>query len=581
MKTYMPLIAVWLFLSSCGVGEALLTVADHDDAFEEFDENSTVSSELSAARPLLSQGLGIVSRESWGARPAGTCRAAQTPNRVIIHHVGGNVSNPLQWLKSHDTELRVNRGWCDLMYHFGVDEQGVIYEMTATGVRGAHAPEANPNSVAILIMGNYQTREPTAAQAASVQKLLKALKNTYGLVLDRSKVLGHRQVGATACPGNLAYPKLDAWVAAAAASPATGAQPVSWAAPAFSAVASGLKLTSAAPRRFLDTRNTTKLIANTARSLGNASSFGGATAVSLGVALVAPEADAFVTVYPGSAVPGTSTVNAKAGEVRANQTLVPTAGGVNVRAVANTHVVVDEQARFGATGFGFHALASPRALDTRSGAPLAAGTVREVSLTGVGVPTTAAAAQLGFAVIPRGAPGHIAVVPCGTSTVTTSAVNFNGSNVASGAAVAPVKNGRVCIISSTAADLVIDVAGYYGFGGAALTLNAPVRVLDTRDGKGGWKGLPDANQVLRIDVSKLSGWPSGVKAAAFSLTSVAPGAAGFARVWSCDGTPTHSNVNNITGKVVATFGVVRATNALCVSTTTPQHLVVDLVGVYR
>ena len=119
--------AVSLALSLCllGCGEATLSVLD-EGTEEVVAPEASVSSELSAARPLLSRGLGIVSREAWGARPAGTCRRGQVPNRVIVHHVGGAVANPRGWLSWYDREVRVNRGWCDLMYHFGIDEQGVV-----------------------------------------------------------------------------------------------------------------------------------------------------------------------------------------------------------------------------------------------------------------------------------------------------------------------------------------------------------------------------------------------------------------------------------------------------------------------
>ncbi|MEW6432809.1 MAG: peptidoglycan recognition family protein [Myxococcota bacterium] len=579
MKTTIALLGALLL----GCGESTFVAID-DDAVEPVASEATVSSELSSARPLLNMGLGIVSREAWGARAPGSCRAGQVPNRVVIHHVGGAVSNPRQWLGWYDAELRVTRKWCDLMYHFGIDENGTIYEMVATGVEGAHASAANDRSVGIVLMGDYTSRSPTAAQVASLQKLLRGLNKAYGIGLNRQAVLGHRQVGQTSCPGNTAYPKLDAWVAGAAAGmtppPPPGAQPVSAPLPAFSASASGLRLISAGPRRVVDTRGTSALAANEVRRVTDAASFGGATAVSFTATLVAPGADTFLSVFPGTGVPPTSTVNAVKGAVRANQTLVSLAAGVvSMRSVQPTHVVVDESARFGPAGFGFFPLGPTRALDTRGGSPLAAGEVRRVSLAPVGVPSTAVAAQLGLAAIPRGAPGFVSVVPCGQGA-STSAVNFDASNVASSSTLAPASGGAVCITSSTAVDLVVDVAGYFDGGGAALTLAAPVRVLDTRDGQGGWKGLPTANQVLRVELSRMANWP-GSAAVAFNLTGVGAAAPGFAQVWDCSGAPSHSNLNATPGTAVATFGVVRSTGSLCVMTTTPQHLVMDLVGVYR
>ena len=78
----------------------------------------------------------------------------------------------------------------------------------------------------------------------------------------------------------------------------------------------------------------------------------------------------------------------------------------------------------------------------------------------------------------------------------------------------------------------------------------------------------------------LPGW-QGSSAVAFNLTVVGASAPNFARVWDCAGDPVHSSVNGAPDGAVATFGVVRSGGSLCVMSTAPQHLIVDLVGVYR
>lgn len=580
MRNHMTAVSLALSLCLLSCGEATLSVLD--DATEDVvAPEASVSSELSAARPLLSRGLGIVSREAWGARPAGTCRRGQVPNRVIVHHVAGSVPDSRAWLAWYDREVRVNRGWCDLMYHFGIDEQGIVYEMVATGVEGAHASDANSRTVAIVLMGDYTARAPSAAQVASLQKMMRAIAAEYRFPVNRQTVLGHRQVGQTSCPGNTAYPKLDAWVAAAGATtPApTGAVAVPAQLPAFSVSASGLRLTSVGAERLLDTRNSGVLGGNQVSEAFTAADLGGARAVALGVALVQPEADTFLSLFGGRSPAPTSTVNALKGTVRANQTIVSLSSGVvSMVSPQRTHVVVDEQARFGSSGAGFTALGPTRALDTRAGAAIGGGEVRTISLLPFGVPASAMAAQLGIAAISRGQPGFVSVVPCG-APVKTSAVNFGTDGVASSAALAAVSGGNVCLFSNVPVDVVIDVAGYYGAGGASLTLVSPARVLDTRTGEGGWLGRPTPGQVMRVELSSMPGW-QGSSAVAFTLTGIDAQAPGFARVWDCTGEATHSNQNATVGEVVATFGVVRSTGSLCITTIAPQHLVLDLVGVY-
>jgi hypothetical protein len=578
--------AVVLSLSLWSCGDSTLKLNDEDGAAEDVvAAEVSVSSELTAARPLLSRNLGIVAREAWGARPAGSCRRGQVPNRVIVHHVGGSVPDSRGWLSWYDREVRVTRGWCDLMYHFGIDEQGIIYEMVATGVEGAHASDANTRTVAIVLMGDYTSRSPSAPQIASLQKLMVAVANEYRFPANRQTVLGHRQVGQTSCPGNTAYPKLDAWVASAGSTPpvtppvATGAVQVPAQLPAFTVSASGLRLASVGAQRLLDTRASQPLSGGVVSQSFTSSQVGGATAVALGVALVQPEGDTFLSVFGGGVPAATSTVNAVKGTVRANQTIVSlSSGAVSMYSPQRTHVVVDEQARFGPSGAGFTALGPTRALDTRNGAPIGAGEVRAISLVPFGVPASAKAAQLGLAAISRGQPGFISVLPCGSSP-STSSLNFATDGVASSAALASLSNGNVCVFSNVPVDLIIDVAGYYDAGGASLTLVNPARVLDTRSGEGGWKGVPTPGQVLRVELSSMPGW-QGSSAVAFTLTGINAQAPGFARVWDCTGEAAHSSQNAEVGAVVATFGVVRSSGSLCITTLAPQHLVLDLVGVY-
>ncbi|MFO0596504.1 MAG: peptidoglycan recognition family protein [Myxococcaceae bacterium] len=573
--------AAVLFLCFAGCsGEAQLTL--EQDSEPTVDATSSTSSELASARPLLNMGLGIVPREAWGAWAPGSCRPGQSPNRIVVHHVGGDVSDSYGWLQSYQRELRVNRGWCDLMYHFGVDEQGRIFEMVATGVQGAHATNANLRTVGIVLMGDYTDRLPSAAQIASLQKLFVALNQVYGISIDRSSIVGHRQVMQTACPGNLAYPHLDEWVAGAITPPPPpqGASAVPFTPPTFTATTTPLRLSQISSRRLIDTRNTGALQAGQlARAFGS-QDVPGASAVSLGVAVVSPSADTFVSIAGGDARAPTSTVNARAGTVRANQTFASLqTGAVSMFSPQTTNVVIDEQARFAPSGKGFFPLGPSRLLDTRTTSPLAAGETRAISLAPLGVPASAVAVQVGLAAVPRGTAGFVSLIPCGTSP-TVSALNFDGTQVASSAALAPVSGGQLCVFSNVATDLVLDVAGWFDDGGASLTLAAPVRLLDTRDGQGGWQGVPTADQVLTLDLAAMPGF-SGSTAIAFNLTGADALGAGFAQVWDCTGTPSHSNQNATPGTAVATLGVVRSTGKLCVRTTSPQHLIIDLVGVFR
>lgn len=102
-----------------------------------------------------------------------------------------------------------------------ISPNGVVYEGKAggEGVVGAHATWNNQPSVGIALIGNFNDDKPTDAQVATLIKLITALAQKYNIdpesTIDRHRkattypyvstfqdytVVGHRDVGATACP---------------------------------------------------------------------------------------------------------------------------------------------------------------------------------------------------------------------------------------------------------------------------------------------------------------------------------------------------------------------------------------------
>ena len=68
-------------------------------------------------------------------------------------------------------------------------------------MQGAHAGVAdfNQHGIGIVLIGNFEKEPPTAAQTASIKRLVGILKREYGIV--ESKIVGHGDVKATECPG--------------------------------------------------------------------------------------------------------------------------------------------------------------------------------------------------------------------------------------------------------------------------------------------------------------------------------------------------------------------------------------------
>jgi len=191
----------------------------------------------------------IISRAGWGADESlrfdgsghETWPSEYSPmQKAIVHHTAGRNGDPnpaatiraIYWVKT------VDRGFGDIGYNFLIDEQGRIYEgrhsrdyapgETPTGedlagdiVRGGHAVNFNDGTVGIALLGNFQKRQPSTAARNALDSLLAWKLERHGLdplgqsvyrnpVLGNTKTLynisGHRNVNATACPGDTFYP---------------------------------------------------------------------------------------------------------------------------------------------------------------------------------------------------------------------------------------------------------------------------------------------------------------------------------------------------------------------------------------
>ena len=68
-------------------------------------------------------------------------------------------------------------------------------------LHGAHAGNNryNQHGIGIALIGNFEKKPPTAAQLASVKRLIGVLKGAYRI--SSEKVIGHGDIKATACPG--------------------------------------------------------------------------------------------------------------------------------------------------------------------------------------------------------------------------------------------------------------------------------------------------------------------------------------------------------------------------------------------
>jgi hypothetical protein len=206
---------------------------------------------------------------------------------------------------------------------------------------------------------------------------------------------------------------------------------------------------------------------------------------------------------------------------------------------------------------------------------LPAGSTTTVKVAGVGgVPADATAVSLNLTVTNPRTPGFLTAYPCGETRPLASNVNFTSDDTVAGAAIVPVAaDGTVCVFTSAATHLIVDVMG--SFSGASSYVRAgPTRLTDTRD-------LGDAGLIahnpLRVQLpASLAG-----AAAVLNVTAVSGQRAGFVTVYRCgDPVPGTSNVNFPAFGIVPNLVIAQAdaTGGVCLFANQPTHLIVDLFG---
>lgn len=181
----------------------------------------------------------VITRAQWGA-PAARPNCAEVASKLVgavVHHTAGpntytTTAQAKQQIRN-DAAYHINSlGWCDLGYNFVVDKWGNIYEGRAysmtKAVIGAHAGGFNTSTVGVAMLGTYGAA-PSAATQRSVAQIIGWRLGAYlvdpktsmtyhagddvgakyrnqNVVLPR--VMGHRDVWSTACPGNGGYSAL-------------------------------------------------------------------------------------------------------------------------------------------------------------------------------------------------------------------------------------------------------------------------------------------------------------------------------------------------------------------------------------
>lgn len=270
---------------------------------------------------------------------------------------------------------------------------------------------------------------------------------------------------------------------------------------------SGTSYTAYGPTRLLDTRYGTgapkaKVPSHGVVKLkiaGNGAIPDGVGAAVLNLTVTNALKSGFITAYPdGYDRPTASNVNFTAGQTAANLGLVPVGGDGYIdlynSSGSTVDLIADINGYFGLTSASYYQPLTPfRLADTRYGtgtpkAQLAPHTSIALTVAGAGhgLPTSGVSAvALNMTVTNTKSSGVLTVYPDGVATPTASNLNFVSGQTIANATVTPVGSDgkiRVYLNSGQAADVIVDVVGYYSTSAkAAFVPYVPSRLVDTRD----------------------------------------------------------------------------------------------------
>lgn len=154
----------------------------------------------------------ILSRAEWQAQPPVAEMKVHQIEHITIHHTAVK-QNPQRTLAQKLTSLqkfsqnpgtlgsgKAKPAWPDVPYHYYIDCHGNIGEGRELKYVGDTNTEYDPTGHALIVLdGNFEEEEPTAAQLTALRAMISWLAAQYQVPAER--VGGHKDFAGTLCPG--------------------------------------------------------------------------------------------------------------------------------------------------------------------------------------------------------------------------------------------------------------------------------------------------------------------------------------------------------------------------------------------
>ena len=128
--------------------------------------------------------------------------------RITVHHTAWRfetdawkpTTGTLENVRTfHSGAKATDRHWADIAYHFAVDRAGRVWQARPLAYQGAHCKGHNAHNLGIVLLGNFETQSPSAAQLTALINFTPFLRSLYSIPLD--EIHTHGELGSTECPG--------------------------------------------------------------------------------------------------------------------------------------------------------------------------------------------------------------------------------------------------------------------------------------------------------------------------------------------------------------------------------------------
>jgi hypothetical protein len=186
----------------------------------------------------VADGLLINRREAWAGDkmpPLGPLVGEDVKFLIVHHTATGNTYRPdeaADMVRGVYHAQTTEKGWPDTCYNFLIDRFGGVWEGRAGSLAGAVMVDATGGSQGfaqlVCLIGDFTSVMPSDEILASLQKTLAWMAGRFSISTDPAArvtftsrgsnrwpvgseittgtIVGHREMSATACPGDRFYP---------------------------------------------------------------------------------------------------------------------------------------------------------------------------------------------------------------------------------------------------------------------------------------------------------------------------------------------------------------------------------------